>query len=475
MKRSFPASLIAMFLVGAIAFSACQNASETSVSETISEVETTTVVETEETEATTTQTEETGPIDPALLEYSLVWEENFDGDELDRDIWSVERHSPYWVNNEMQAYVDSEECIFVEDGDLVIQPVRVVDEETGEVSYQSGRINSRGGAEFQYGRIEARIKVPEGQGYLPAFWMMSRSESFGSWPRSGEIDIMEVLGSETDTTYGTIHFGNPHEERQSRYTLDSGSFSSEYHVFSIEWEPGLIIWYVDDIEIGRTSDWFTGATPTTARPYPAPFNKPFYIIFNVAVGGNWPGDPDSTTPFDERAQMRVDWVRVYQRGYYDENVEAPEVSYNFRYPDLDGNFVDPACWDLYLAEGGAGELSMDGNELTVTSTDCGTVDYGVQLVQTGLPAQDGHSYTVTFEARADEARTMIAAVTAPDHGYERYLEDEEVSLTSEWQTFTYTFTMDGISDDNARLEFNMGNTGSTATVYLRNVTITEAS
>lgn len=469
-KNSLLISVLALVIAVSFGAAACsQKVEETTTSETTAlEI---TVEATEETEATTETTIEEPPTDPAAYEYSLVWEENFDGDELDRDMWNVELHNPYWVNNELQYYLDSEDCIYVEDGDLVIQPLKVLNEETGEYEYHSGRINSRGNADFKYGRIEARIRVPEGQGFLPAFWMMPSTDSFGSWPRSGEIDIMEVLGSETDTTYGTIHFGNPHEQRQSSYTLEEGSFSSDYHVFAIEWEPGLIRWLVDDVEIGTANDWFTGATPNVPMPYPAPFNKPFHVILNVAVGGSWPGDPDSTTVFDERAQMRVDYVRVYQRGWYDENVSAPEHVYHFRYPDSDGNFVSATDWEFYENEGGVGTLTTDSGVMTITTSDAGTVDYSIQLVNNGIPAEDGSTYVVTFDAMADENRTMIAAVTAPDHGYIRYMEDETVDLTTSWQTYSYTYTLSGTSDDNSRLEFNMGGTDSSATIYLRNVTI----
>ncbi len=472
-KRSPFISTLALMLAFSMLISACSKTEETTVATTSEE---TTEATTEATEETTEPAETTQerPTDPAAFEYSLVWEDNFDGDTLNTSDWNYEIHNPGWVNNELQAYGQFDDCVYVENGELVIQPVREVDPETGDVSYRSGRINTCRHHDFTYGRMEARIRVPEGQGFLPAFWMMpTRDSVYGSWPRCGEIDIMEVVTQDPTHTYGTIHFGNPHEERQSVYELPEGvpSFSDDYHVFAVEWEPGLIRWFVDDVEIGSQNDWFTGTESGSRRPYPAPFNQDFYLILNVAIGGNWPGDPDETTPFDERAQMRVDYVRVYQRGWYDEDVEAPEYSYNFRQADSTGNYISDSAWALYCAEGGAGELSTSGDEMTITSTSAGTVDYGVQLVNTGLPAEDGTTYTVTFEARADEARTMIAAITAPDHGYIRYMEDEEVSLTSEWQTFTYTFTMSGSSDDNARLEFNMGGSDSTATIYLRNVRV----
>ena len=143
---------------------------------------------------------------------------------------------------------------------------------------------------------------------------------------------MEVLGDKTDTSYGTIHFGNPHSERQGNYTLDTGSFSDEYHKFSVEWEPGKIRWYVDGKLIHTADDWYSATEGQGEITYPAPFDQPFYLILNLAVGGNWPGNPDDTTDF-ENAEYNIDYVRVYQKDSYDENVEKPEKEVILRDPD----------------------------------------------------------------------------------------------------------------------------------------------
>lgn len=227
--------------------------------------------------------------------YELKWEDQFEGETLNRDDWNVELHDPGWVNNELQSYVDSPENIYIEDGSLVLKPVEKVNED-GTVSYTSGRVNTQNKHDFKYGLFEARVKVPEGQGFLPAFWMMPTNENlYGQWPRCGEIDIMEVLGNDTDTSYGTIHYGNPHSESQGSYTLEEGTFSEEYHVFDVEWEPGKISWYVDGKLIHTESSWYSATEGQGEITYPAPFDQPFYIILNLAVGGNWPGNPDETT------------------------------------------------------------------------------------------------------------------------------------------------------------------------------------
>lgn len=324
MKKVLPI-LLCLCLVG------CSTTTEetTSATTTPSETPTAQTTETSETvEATTEETTEETTTIPTTsytgsTEYELVFEDDFDGDELNTDNWNYEQHNPGWVNNELQFYYASEDNIYVENGDLVIQPLKVVDE-SGNIEYSSGRINSWLKQDFLYGKVEARIKVPHGDGFLPAFWMMPTLNShYGNWPRCGEIDIMEIVTNNPTTCYGGIHYGNSHRQNQGSMTLTDGNFADEYHVFTLEWEPGRITWYVDDIEMYTTDDWYCKSEGGKLTPYPAPFDQQFYIIFNVAVGGDWPGDPTDSTVFDESAQMRVDYVRVYQRPWYDENVTAP--------------------------------------------------------------------------------------------------------------------------------------------------------
>ena len=244
--------------------------------------------------------------------YELVWEDRFEDDSLNRDDWNVELHEPGWVNNELQKYVDEDENIFIQDGHLVLKAVEIKNPD-GRITYTSGRVNTQNKHNFTYGIFEARIKVPEGKGFLPAFWMMpAEEEYYGQWPKCGEIDIMEVLGHKTDTTYGTIHYGVPHRQSQGRYQLSEGSFSDEYHVFSVEWKPGILKWYVDGNLIFTEKEWYSMRETGESAVYPAPFDQPFYLILNLAVGGNWPGNPNEETDF-EKAALVVDYVKVYQK------------------------------------------------------------------------------------------------------------------------------------------------------------------
>ena len=244
--------------------------------------------------------------------YKLVFEDDFNKPELDRDNWNVELHEPGWVNEEWQRYVDSLDNIHIENGKLLLTPVRTVDA-YGKVSYTSGRVNTMGKHEFLYGIFEARLKVPCGKGYLPAFWLLAHEDTtFGPWPVCGEIDIMEVCGDKTNVGYGTIHYGLPHEQNQGVIELKEGDFSEEFHDFALLWEPGRLRWYADGVLFHEAHEWFCSEDGKNRQPFPSPFDHQMYIILNLAVGGNWVGYPDESTEF-EHVSFAVDYVRVYQK------------------------------------------------------------------------------------------------------------------------------------------------------------------
>ena len=415
--------------------------------------------------------------------YQLKWQDDFNGNSLNREDWNVELHNPGWVNNELQAYVDSDENISVKDGNLYINPVKKTNED-GSVSYTSGRINTQNKRDFTYGLFEVRAKVPKGMGYLPAFWLMATDENvYGQWPRCGEIDCMEVMGQDIQKAYGTIHYGNPHQECQGTYTLTGDdNFSDQFHTFSCEWEPGLIKWYIDGKLYHTANNWYSTAVGQGTLSYPAPFDQPFYIILNLAVGGSWVGNPDDTTSFENNPYV-VDYVRVYQKDSYDENVTRPENNVELRDPDANGNYInngdfsvaedltDDTNWKFLTALGGEATASIKNDKMNILTTSDGTVDYSVQLIQADLPFEKGATYQVQFDASASEDRTMFTAVKAPDHGYSEYMPSTKVSLTKDVKTFTYDFKMTSDSDANGRLEFNMGKAGSTADIYIDNVSV----
>jgi beta-glucanase (GH16 family) len=431
-------------------------------------------------------TEETNviPEGSAPEGYELVWADEFDGTELSEADWNYEEHEVGWVNHELQEYIPSSEYAYIEDGKLVIHPVKNVDAD-GNVSYVSGRVNTQNKHDIKYGYIVARLKVPAGKGFLPAFWMMPKDEDYyGQWPKCGEIDIMEVLGNSTNMNYGTLHFGEPHKQQQGSYTLAEGDFASEYHTYAIEWYPGVIKWYVDGVQYFETSDWFS-ALDGEERAYPAPFNQPFHVILNVAVGGDWPGDPDPNLEFGESTNMYVDYVRMYRRRNYNEKVTKPIREMVWKEADATGNFItngdfaeaedltDDTNWKFLQLNDGKGSAEIKDGEIIITTENFGTEEYSIQLVQPGMPMMNGKKYKFSFEAYADEDRQMKPAVTAPLADWIRYFPDTPVQLTKDWQTFEFEFEMTERDDDAGRIEFNMGNQGSTATIHIRNVRLEE--
>ena len=352
-------------------------------------------------------------------------------------------------------------------------------------SYTSGRISTQNLKTFTYGRFEVRAKVPNGQGYLPAFWLMANDENvYGQWPRCGEIDCMEVMGQDTNKLYGTIHYGNPHAESQGTYTIKDGekSFSDDFHTFTCDWEPGKITWYVDGIKYHEESNWHSTTEGQGTLTYPAPFDQPFYIILNLAVGGSWVGNPNETTNFKNNPFV-VDYVRVYQKDSYDENVTRPEVKFEpTNEPDESGNYIknstfaeaedltDGTNWKFITALDGAATAEIKDNSMVIKTENAGTVDYSVQLVQANVPFEKGATYEVSFDAQASENRKMNVDVKAPDRGYQSYMKTMVPELTTEMKHFSTQFVMKADSDVNGRLEFNMGNAGS-GDIVLKNVVV----
>ena len=417
---------------------------------------------------------------PQLEGYSLLWNDEFNGDTLNEENWTRELREPGWTNNELQAYTDKDENIFVKDGSLVLKAIQTKDAD-GKLSYTSGKVNSQNKKDFLYGKVVVSAKVPEGQGLWPAVWMMPQDENvYGQWPKCGEIDIMETLGNQTNIAYQTIHYGEPHGQQQGIKTLDSGSFSEAFHEYSVEWEPGEIRFYIDGELMKTINDWFSAVEGEDDKPYPAPFNQPFFVQMNLAVGGNWPGNPDATTDFS-KAEFVVDYVRVYQKAEYDTNVTKPAK--DFRELTADGNLIyngdfavvepldDETDWFFLLFNGGAGSAAIVDQTMVITSETAGTEDYSVQLVQPNLPMIKGTKYKITFEAMAAEDRDMIVCISAPTNGWIRYFPDTKLSLTTDWTTYTYEFEMTEKDDNNGRLEFNMGKTGSVAEISIKNVRI----
>jgi beta-glucanase (GH16 family) len=242
----------------------------------------------------------------------LIWSDEFDrsnGSLPDPSKWVAISNDSGFGNRELEYYTPRPRNIHEQNGNLVITARRETysGPDGASRTYTSARIESRGRFELKYGRIEARIKLPRGQGIWPAFWMLGSNFHSIGWPDCGEVDIMENIGSEPSRVHGSLHGpgysgGNP---LTGNFTLPNHArFSDGFHVFAIEWEPQTIRFYVDNVLY---------ETQSADRLPPGKqwaFDHPFYLVLNVAVGGYWPGDPDVTTRFP--ASMLVDYVRVYQ-------------------------------------------------------------------------------------------------------------------------------------------------------------------
>ena len=249
--------------------------------------------------------------------WTLAWSDEFNGPAnsgIDTSKWTAETGGGGWGNQELQFYTNTTQNAYMDgSGSLVIKAIKeLLPRKTarcwyGQCQYTSARLITKNKFTQAYGRFEARLKVPYGQGIWPAFWMLGSNIDTAGWPTCGEIDIMENIGREPSIVHGTLHgpgysgasgIGAP-------YALTTGAFSDAFHVFAVEWEPNIVRWYVD----GQLYQTRTPADLPSGSQWV--FDHPFFMILNVAVGGQWPGSPDATTVFPQT--MQVDYVRVYRR------------------------------------------------------------------------------------------------------------------------------------------------------------------
>jgi beta-glucanase (GH16 family) len=249
--------------------------------------------------------------DPTV--WSLTWSDEFEGPNgspVDPAKWSFDIGGNGWGNNELESYTNRSVNSHLEDGALLIRVLKETYTGSDNITrnYTSARLLTRNKFTQAYGRFEARIKIPFGQGIWPAFWMLGDDIDTAGWPACGEIDIMENIGREPAIVHGTLHgpgYSGGNGITASYALPSSQKFSDDYHTFAVEWEPNVMRFYVDGLlyKTRTPADLPAGKTWV--------FNHPFFIILNVAVGGNFPGNPDATTVFPQL--MKVDYVRVYQR------------------------------------------------------------------------------------------------------------------------------------------------------------------
>ena len=405
-----------------------------------------------------------------------------DGLGVDPRRWNYEiGNNNGWGNNELQSYTDSTNNVFIRDGHLVI---RATKDSNGNIT--SGRITTKSKYTMKYGRIDAKVKLPAGTGLWPAIWMMPQSDKYGGWPASGEIDIMENKGRLIGEVAGTIHYGATAPNNKltgSTFTFPNGQNVTDDHVYSLEWEPGELRWYVDGHLYQKQNVWNTNDNNGEKFAFPAPFDQDFYLIINLAFGGNYDNGAHDDTKLP--AEMVVDYVHTYNltgRAYktpVDPTFKVTALPDHAKQADLFGNllsngdFSKPVQdnfasnpdlfgdqWNfVYGTEGSGTQIidEIDGKKyVKVDVTSAGKNNYSVQLIQQ-TTLGTGRWYKVSFDAKAGSARNMDMKVGGgPSRSYTMYSSMVSFALTNSFQHFEKSFQMTHGTDLIARLEFELG-------------------
>ncbi|WP_138224674.1 carbohydrate binding domain-containing protein [Paenibacillus algicola] len=447
-------------------------------------------------------------------DWTLVWSDEFDGtgsnldvNGVNLDLWDyqlgtgAEYGLDGWGNNEQQYY--RAENAKVENGSLIIE---ARNDGYGGKPYTSSRLYTQPTFTKKYGRFEARMKLPVGSGFWPAFWMMPADNRYGGWAASGEIDIMEARGRLPGEVGGTIHYGESWPLNRStgaEYHFPEGTDISDFHTYAVEWEPGVLRWYVDGELYQELTNWDSWGKNMPAKyAFPAPFDQEFYLILNLAVGGNYDGgrNPDaSLLP----STMEVDYVRVYELTGrpYNTPVEPqvlaeplPEgakeaVNGNYVHDMLyeqpikevaaDGEALSPDYWNFvhistFGGNGTAAVELLDGIPFAKLGiTAAGNAAHAVQLIQ-HVSLGKGRWYKLSFDAKAGADRTMAVKLGGgADRGWGAYSRTLEAQLSPELQRYELVFQMEKETDLNARLEFNAGLNMSS--VWIGNVKLEESN
>lgn len=443
---------------------------------------------------------------PALTTdpWTLVWSDEFSEGTIDPTKWTYDLgdgsqfNNPGWGNNEKQWYTSDEKNAKVENGNLIITAHK---EATSGKEYTSSRLKTKGLFSKKYGKFEIRAKAPTGKGYWPAIWMLPENNEYGIWASSGELDIMEGWGSRPNTVAGTIHYGGEWPNNiysGDEYIFPEGSTIEQYHTYSIEWEPGEIRWYVDGELFLTKNDWYSISKGQPANnAYPAPFNQEFHLLINLAVGGNFDGDPTPDTVFPK--SMEVDYVRVYELTGREYREPVPVTLDKEPYLEgsklalADGNLVynnnfteeipgdsgmgipNTAHWAFYKEAGAEATVTtvpVEGqNFVKVNISSAGGNAYSVQP-QAIVSVAKGRFYKLSFDAKTDTSRNISVRLTGGEsRGFTVYSPTLKTELTSELAHYETKFQMKEDSDVAARIEFNLGTNASP--VWLGNVRLEE--
>jgi len=398
--------------------------------------------------------------------WTLVWSDEFESSTIDKTNWNFVEGAGGYGNSELQNYTSREKNARIENGKLILEAHK---EDYKGSNFTSAKLTTEGKGDWTYGRYEIRAKLPKGQGMWPALWMMPTDyDIYGPWPACGEIDIMESLGHETNKVYGTLHYGNPKSSTGTFYTLDSGNFSDSFHTYTLDWLPGEIKWYVDGILYQTQNDWYSNNEESVeSLTFPAPFDRDFYLQFNLAVGGTWPGNPNDSTKFPQK--FEIDWVRVYELNSPYKLVNKPVEDTNGselvgRAPQDDGNYVlndkfndGDEFWTFINNEGGVGSASIENGEMFININASGNQTWANQLFQTDMNVRKGYTYRVSFKARSEKNRSFMLKIGGlEDRGWTAYSGEKQINISKEMKEYSFDFKMEEKTDVKARYEFNMG-------------------
>ncbi|MBC7390561.1 MAG: family 16 glycosylhydrolase [Opitutaceae bacterium] len=459
-------------------------------------------------------------------EWVPVWNEEFDYSGLpDETKWSYETGCAN-RNNESQYYASKRlENTKVENGFLTITTRK---ETLNGCNYTSGNIHTRYKANWLYGKIDVRAKLPKGKGMWPAIWMMSTDESYGTWPKSGEIDIMESVGFDPNKIFMTIHteaYNHVIGTEKGSNKLLTDVYDT-YHIYSIEWFPDRVDFLID----GTKYYTFPKSGNTTAV---WPFDKPFYLILNVAVGGDW-GGAQGIDPLIFPQQMSVDYVRVskwqtnpgpytvttsstsggtfslnpdlntYPKGSIISLKATPQPGFVFSgwEGDISGN-INPinftvydnaiikaifktecellqngdfassmSKWNMYTGDGAIAQTTVNNGQCNIVISNGGTNIWSTQLSQSNIPLLTGKSYKLSFDAYSEQSRTIKAGVGKNSDPFNTYSYNT-VNLITTKKNFALQFDMNNTSDQLSKILFNLGSNASD--VYLSNISLCDLS
>ena len=394
--------------------------------------------------------------------YELVWSDEFNGNSLDTNTWNYEigTGSWGWGNNEQQYYTDRN--IKVSNGTMKITAKR---EDYGGRKYTSSRITTKNKKNFKYGKIEARIKMPKFKGVWPAFWMLGANQDSVGWPKCGEIDIVEAINDE-NLVYGTLHwFHDPGNNNADSGSSVAVADRTEYHVYGVEWTADKLRWYVDG-KVYRTMDVSNDSFSEVRKEY--------FVIFNMAIGGQWPGYNIDETAFP--ATMEVDWVRAYKK------VEETTTKYTGPMITVTEDAVETCSekWGSYFGSGWAGasgtskstDKAVTGATMNITSI--GNSQWGVQQYLKGLHYYPGRTYNYSFTMTSDVDKRVFVKVAGDgdEQIFGEYIDLKARVPYNFSRQVTLAEDMEGVLD----LYFGMGKcdgdaaaTNSAANITLSNV------